>query len=180
MDSVRAWLTGVVLLTAGLMATPAQENSTPSSGTEKPGSTEADKVSSEGKKLFSEAVRPTFEQVCLECHGGRRTRSAFDLSTREGLLKGGDNGIDVVLQDSEASRLIKMLRHTEDPGMPYKKHPLDEDLITEISKWIALGTPYAAALNPGEAVAKTSGGDRETLWSVQPLTNAAMPKLASS
>src|SRR3954469_1864650 len=104
-------------------------------------------------KLFSDAVKPAFEQVCLDCHGGKRTRSGFDLSTREGLLKGGDNGIAVALQDAEGSRLIKMLRHTEDPGMPYKKPPLDDAVITKISKWIALGAPYDTPLKGAEAVA---------------------------
>src|SRR5207302_6126345 len=119
----------------------------------------------------------TYEQFCIECHGGKQTRSVFDLSTREGLLKEGDNGIDVVLEESESSRLIKMLRHTEDPGMPYKKPPLDEELIAKISKWVGLGAAYDAPLKAGAEAAGPK--KQENLWSVQPLSNAPIPKIDS-
>src|ERR1041385_5649787 len=201
MDFVRPWHITMVLLALGIFAAPAQENqnqnpdkksleSPPAAKTEptstapkqdQAGSTTGAAVSPEAHKLFADTVRPTFEQVCLECHGGKRTRSGFDLTTREGLLKGGDNGVAVVLQDAEASRLIKMLRHSEDPGMPYKKPALDDAVIAKISKWIALGAPYEGSIKGSETAAAAAAGSKnqETLWSVQPLTNAPVPKTDS-
>src|SRR3954468_15095282 len=72
-----------------------------------------------------------------------------------------------------------MLRHTEDPGMPYKKPPLDDAVITKISKWIALGAPYDTPLKGAEAVAGATK-EKQTLWSVQPLTNSPVPKVESA
>src|SRR5437667_7121433 len=57
-----------------------------------------------GRELFAKSVRPVLMDQCLKCHGGDKTRSGFDLSTREGLLKGGDNGITVVPGKAKESR----------------------------------------------------------------------------
>src|SRR5438477_13098056 len=158
MDFVRPWHITMVLLAAGAFVASAEEKQNANKPKEAAPATEqssasasvSGSVSPEAHKLFNDTVKPTFEQVCLECHGGKKTRSGFDLTTREGLLKGGENGIAVVLQDAESSRLIKMLRHTEDPGMPYKKPPLDDAVIAKIAKWIGLGAPYDTPLKAVE------------------------------
>src|SRR5690242_10243918 len=64
------------------------------------------------------------EKHCVECHGGRLTRSGFDLTTREGLLKGGDSGPVVVPADAKSSRLYELVSHAVEPGMPYKRKKL--------------------------------------------------------
>jgi mono/diheme cytochrome c family protein len=188
MDFVRPWHIKIVLLSLSAFVASGRQTPDPvaaaaagSNKTEQtqPSGKAGDSPAPEAHKLFADAVKPTFEQICLDCHGGKKTRSGFDLSTREGLLKGGDNGIAVTLQDAEGSRLIKMLRHNEDPGMPYKKPPLDDAVIASISKWIALGAPYDAPLKGAEATSNNPK-QKETLWSVQPLTNAPVPKVDSS
>ena len=40
--------------------------------------------------LFTDKVRTIFSKQCLDCHGGEKTRSEFDLATRRGLLAGGE------------------------------------------------------------------------------------------
>src|SRR6266850_3285042 len=169
-----AWVV-LVLLVAGLATGISAQENTPALNA--PTSTLTN-TNTEGRKLFTESVRPVFEQVCLDCHGGKRTRSGFDLTSREGLLKGGDNGIAAVLNDPESSRLIRMLRHKEDPGMPYKKPPLDEAMISRLAQWIAAGAPYEAPLKGSPTNAKDTP-DHETLWSVQPLTNPPVPRIES-
>src|SRR2546426_7585714 len=120
---------------------------------------------SEGLKFFAETIRPVFEQNCVECHGGKATRSGFNLLTQAGLLKGGDNGEAIVPRDPESSRMLKLLRHTEDPGMPYKKPALDDAIISTIARWIALGAPYAGPLQAVKRGEKLS----ESFWAVKPL-----------
>src|SRR5687767_9746880 len=62
---------------------------------------------------------------CLECHGGKSTRSGFDLSTREGLLRGGDSGQPAVAPGKAVESLLyRKITHAEDPGMPYKRDKL--------------------------------------------------------
>ena len=42
-----------------------------------------------GLALFKSDVRVMLKQHCVKCHGGEKTRSEFNLTTREGLLEGG-------------------------------------------------------------------------------------------
>src|SRR2546426_624491 len=74
--------------------------------------------------------------------GGTVQKSGFDLSTREGLLRGGDNGPAVVPGDAQASSLYKRIKHEVQPGMPFQGSKLPEDLIARIAEWINAGAPY--------------------------------------
>ena len=47
------------------------------------------KNSAKGLALFKSDVRVILKQHCVKCHGGEKTRSEFNLTTREGLLEGG-------------------------------------------------------------------------------------------
>src|SRR5438105_2990710 len=49
-----------------------------------------------GQELFRKHVRQILLDRCVKCHGGDKTRADLDLTTREGLLRGGDNGTAVV------------------------------------------------------------------------------------
>ena len=73
-----------------------------------------------GLKLFKGSVGKALKQHCLKCHGGEKTRGEFDLSTRESLLKGGSEGAAIVPGIGKASRLLKLISHTEEPNMPAK------------------------------------------------------------
>ena len=42
-----------------------------------------------GLELFRKDVRALLTDHCLKCHGGASTKAEFDLTTREGLLRGG-------------------------------------------------------------------------------------------
>src|ERR1700679_1284069 len=64
------------------------------------------------------------EARCVKCHGGEKTKGGLDLVTREALLRGGENGASVIPHDANASLLVKMIRHEEDPGMPHKEKKL--------------------------------------------------------
>lgn len=66
--------------------------------------------STDGLAIFTEQVRPLLETRCLMCHGGDKTvRSDLNLSTREGLITGGDNGPAVIPSDAQNTALYKSL-----------------------------------------------------------------------
>src|SRR4051794_13315376 len=49
----------------------------------------------EGAKFYETQVRPIFEAHCYTCHGfaaGDDIKSGFNMTTRAGLIAGGDNG----------------------------------------------------------------------------------------
>src|SRR5438105_1841737 len=68
-----------------------------------------------GKDLFTRHVRTVLIDQCVKCHGGEKTRGSLDLTTREGLLKGGDSGPAVVPFASKDSLLSVLVHHQEHP-----------------------------------------------------------------
>jgi mono/diheme cytochrome c family protein len=133
-----------------------------------------------GLELFKGGVAALLQENCLECHGGGKTKGDFDLATREGLLKGGADGVSVVAGNGGESKLLKMLRHEAEPHMPSKKPRLPDDVIERITKWIEAGAPYAEPLVANAKVAKDRSLITEqdrAFWSFQPLKRVVPPSL---
>ena len=61
----------------------------------------------ESMELFKSQVRGLLSQNCLKCHGGEKTKGEFDLTTREGLLKGGESGPAIVVGKPGESLLVR-------------------------------------------------------------------------
>jgi hypothetical protein len=94
----------------------------------------------EEKPVFEQRIRPILRDNCLKCHGGERTRNGLDLSTREGLLRGGDHGPAVVPGEPERSLLIRAIRHEGDYPMP-PKGKLTAQEIAHLVEWVKRGAP---------------------------------------
>src|SRR5881394_3687269 len=91
-----------------------------------------------GEKLFDEAKGILVEN-CVKCHGGEKTKGEFDLTTREGLLHPGAEGANVIAGNSKGSRLMRLIRHEDEPNMPAKAARLSDDAIAKIGAWIDAG-----------------------------------------
>jgi len=118
-----------------------------------------------GLVMFKD-IGPLLKDNCVNCHGGDKTKADFDLATREGLLLGGAEGVAVVPFDAAASKLMKMIRHEEEPHMPDKKPKLSDDVIAKIAAWIDHGAPYEAPLVAGKAAPrdKSRVSDEDRKW----------------
>ena len=64
-----------------------------------------------GLELFKKEVQQILVGRCVKCHGGEKTEGKFDLTTREGLLKGGETGIVAEAGKSKSSLLVKQIKH---------------------------------------------------------------------
>jgi hypothetical protein len=101
-----------------------------------------------GNTLFASYIRPLLETQCLNCHGaGQVKRAGFDLSTRDGLLRGGEAGLAVVPGNARDSALYKRVNHEVQPGMPFQAAKLSEEQIARIRDWINAGAEYDGPLN---------------------------------
>jgi cytochrome c553 len=121
-----------------------------------------------GLVLFKGGVRATLTKYCLDCHGGKSTKAEFDLSSRSALMDSGF--VDKVAADSH---LVSLIRHREEPHMPFKQPKLPEAAIRQIEQWIDHGAPYDKPLvekgensEPAEMV--VTDQDRQ-FWSFQSL-----------
>src|SRR6266511_2371675 len=45
---------------------------------------------------FLRDIKPILDASCVKCHGPEKPRSHFRIDDRQALLKGGENGLDVV------------------------------------------------------------------------------------
>ena len=122
--------------------------------------------------LFKNQVRPLFVANCVKCHSGEQARSNFNLTTREGLLAGGNIGISVVPGHPKESRLLNYLGHREGPFMPPGQPPLSSEAVAQITKWIEFGAAYDQPLTDQTRKRATAlqvtASDRE-YWAYKPL-----------
>ncbi len=133
----------------------------------------------ESQKLFTTQVRGLLKENCVRCHGGKKTKSGFDLTTREGLLKGGDEDVTVVVGKSKESLLYQAIAHLDkDLAMPPKKPKLPDDAIAAIAKWIDLGAAYDKPLvekSKGEKAPMQVDDEDRAFWTYAPLIKTTPP-----
>ncbi|MFN7996568.1 MAG: DUF1553 domain-containing protein [Bryobacteraceae bacterium] len=95
--------------------------------------------------LYSDYVQPVFQKSCLPCHGPEAKSAGLDLSTREGVLHGGEHGAVIQPGDAKASLLYKVVAHEAEPHMPLKGARLPQEQIDHIAEWIKAGAPFGQA-----------------------------------
>ena len=115
------------------------------------------------------AAAAILERHCIECHGGRATRSGLDLTTREGLLKGGEGGAVFDAESAAKSRLLALVRHSEKPEMPFRRPRLSVKEISTLESWLSSGAVYDRKL-----VTRPQAAD-DVWWSLRPLRNDPPP-----
>src|SRR5689334_3517963 len=71
--------------------------------------------------------------------------SKLDLSTREGMLKGGDHGVALVPGHAEESLIYKRITGQVKPAMPLTPVPaLTNEEIAAVRDWINAGAPMSS------------------------------------
>ena len=130
-----------------------------------------------GLALFKSDVRMLLKQHCVKCHGGDKIRGDLDLTTRAGLLKGGEEGPSIIPGKSDESFLMTVLRHEEEPFMPAKADKLSPDALKKIADWINLGAPYDQPLVKQSIAGKGMQvtDDDRNFWAYAPLQAVKAP-----
>ncbi|HEY5914110.1 MAG TPA: c-type cytochrome domain-containing protein [Verrucomicrobiae bacterium] len=95
---------------------------------------------------YAADVKSIFDTSCVRCHGGQKPKGKLRLDSREGALKGGEDGKVVVPGNSAASILVHNIAQLGDPDfhMPPPKNkanipPLTGEQIGVIRAWIDQG-----------------------------------------
>ncbi|HEY3394135.1 MAG TPA: PSD1 and planctomycete cytochrome C domain-containing protein [Lacipirellulaceae bacterium] len=124
--------------------------------------------------LFSERVAPVFEARCIYCHSGGKPKGGLSLVAAADLLKGGENGPVVVTGRPDDSLLFTYVSGNE-PQMPQEGEPLPSADVAAIRQWIENGAYWP----DGVKLADKRQYDLDW-WSLQPLTRAEVPAIASA
>jgi hypothetical protein len=135
-----------------------------------------------GLEIFKQQVRPVLTQRCLKCHGGKETESEFDLSDRQGLVRGGQSGPAILVGNAKDSLLYKLITHAKEPHMPHNAAKLKDEAIGQIAAWIDNGAPYDEPLVGGKTkgpswTQKTVPAEAREFWSFQPLRRGEPPQV---
>ena len=130
-------------------------------------------------EFFENRVRPVLVERCYDCHSAKaaKLKGGFQLDSRDGLLRGGDSGVDVIPGDPQASRLIQAVRHAnQDIAMPRGLNgpvKLPDSVIQDLTRWVQMGAPYPVS----EVSGTKAMPDPRAHWSFRPLYDPGEPEV---
>jgi mono/diheme cytochrome c family protein len=180
------WIVGAVLLAAFVPARaddppPAAEQPADHAAIEPLDPEHAAKMA-RGLEIFNGQVRAILVNRCVQCHGGERIESEFDLTDRPALLKGGALGPAVVPGNAADSQIMQYVTHASEPHMPKDAERLPDEEIAQLAAWIDNLAPYDGPLvgDDERAAAWTTrvvAPDAREFWAYQPLMDVEAPEV---
>ncbi len=132
--------------------------------------------SSDGIAFFESKVRPVLQSRCVDCHGGGKVKGGLDLTSRQGLLKGGDRGPAVSLEAPGESLLVDAINHRELKMPPKGKLPQGE--IDALSRWVEMGAPWPSGRSASKAGPPPVDDRARSFWSFRPVVRPEVPNVA--
>ncbi len=159
-------IAGILTLPAPLWANPDQKTDTP-------------EFTAEQVEFFEQQVLPILKNRCFKCHGAEeRLRGALRLTTRAGVLQGGDQGAAVSLDKPADSLLLKAINYRGPQMPPSGQIPATE--IETLTQWVKEGLPVSAE-HLGQPEEKSEPASHPSLeearqyWAYRPVADPTPP-----
>lgn len=95
----------------------------------------------EQTELFEKEVAGILEANCLKCHGGSKPKGGLDLTTREGILLGGESGPAADLENHSDSLLLKAVNYDGYEMPPTGQ--LSPKQIETLTSWVKGGLAWS-------------------------------------
>ena len=94
-----------------------------------------------GAVSYYKDIRPLFQAQCHGCHQPGKRGGEYVMTTRDGLLKGGESGEAAIVpgQPDKSGLLGQITPKNGQAEMPKGKPPLSESQIKLVRRWIADG-----------------------------------------
>ncbi|MFT3882980.1 MAG: DUF1553 domain-containing protein [Gemmatales bacterium] len=136
-------------------------------------------------EFFETRIRPVLVEHCYACHNSTKAaKGGLALDDRASFLKGGDEGKIAIPGKPDKSRLLPILRHeVNGMAMPKNGPKLDQKIIADFEKWIAMGMPDPRDKPPtAQELANTTSWattllKRKQWWSFKPIREEPLPRL---
>ncbi len=128
--------------------------------------------------FFESKVRPILAEHCYKCHSVEqgKAKGGLTLDTREGVLKGGENGAVIEPGAPEKSAMIKAIGYLDaDLQMPPKGEKLSDEQIATLTVWVKMGAPDPRDTPKGAAKLTGLTDAARHHWAYQPVTKPAIP-----
>ena len=96
--------------------------------------------------LYESRIKPLLKEKCFACHGAVKQEAGLRLDAASLILKGGESGPVVVLNDAAGSEIIRRVTATGDDQMPPagEGEPLSAEDLNHLKSWINTGAPAPA------------------------------------
>ena len=130
---------------------------------------------------FETQIAPLLIKQCVECHQGTEPSGGLLLTSRKGLVAGGDSGDAVDIQRSADSYLLERITSGEmPPEKQGRSQKLTESEIELFRHWLDDGMkwPKARVLDYFEHTSDVRAG--RDWWSLQPVVRPSVPFLAGA
>src|SRR5690625_1769935 len=97
------------------------------------------------KSELNVGVRRIFAHSCYRCHDSNEAEGGLVLNSKEGVMKGGDDGSIITPGQPGDSELMRRITLPEghDDVMPQKGSSLSEGQVELIRTWIEVGAPWS-------------------------------------
>ncbi|MGB0580083.1 MAG: PSD1 and planctomycete cytochrome C domain-containing protein [Limisphaerales bacterium] len=93
--------------------------------------------------FFDAKIHPILEEHCYRCHGAKeRLKGGLRLTSRKGILRGGDSGSAYDSSDPKNSLILRMLSYQDEHHEMPPSGKLADNLITDLTEWVRLGIPF--------------------------------------
>lgn len=136
----------------------------------------------EGAAFYKEKVFPILEEHCFSCHGAEeKLKGNFRITSREGLLYGGDYGAGIDEENPEKSLLLEMVSYADDDYQMPPKEKLPDADIAILTEWVKRGAPYDPELEIKGAASERRGftitEEQRNWWAYRPVEKPAIPSV---
>jgi hypothetical protein len=136
-------------------------------------------------EFFEKQIRPVLSQHCYKCHSAsaEKLKGGLLLDTRDGVLKGGEDGPVVVVGKPDESVLIKAISYSDDKLKMPPKTRLPDMVIADLTKWVKMGVPDPRdGAAPAVAALKSpmDVSTRRNYWAFLPLSHVEPPNVQNT
>lgn len=136
-----------------------------------------------GAEFFESRIRPVLAANCVRCHSGGKPAGGLNLSTVEGIARGGDSGPLFSRAQPETSKLLDVISYHGRLKMP-PTGKLKDSEIALLTEWVKAGASLpegVAAVAPAGGVRRKefSKGQREW-WSFRPVKDPRVPAVKNA
>ena len=92
--------------------------------------------------FWKEKAKPVLQKNCWKCHGAeKKIKGDLVLTTRQGVLDGGEIGPAADLEKPDASLLLQMISYKDEHHKMPPKGELSYEELKTLKKWIQLDLP---------------------------------------
>lgn len=137
------------------------------------------------RQFYADQVFPILQEHCFKCHGGEeKLKGNFRITSREGLLRGGDLGSGLDEENPAQSLVLEMVNYgNEDYQMPPKAKLPDAE-IEILTRWVV---EHDAAFDPDLEIKGSADESRRGFtisdedrrwWSYQPVKRPEIPPVS--